>query len=134
MEPLVDTPQAVLEKVTPDLIEIRFKHHVKIGLRDIQEVQTARQRMCAGQPHRLLTIMPPETDFDMANTTTDHYERTGAVDQIRAIALVAHGTVMEMMAKLYYSYYPQSFPIKVCSDEAEARAWLQAQARPPVPK
>ena len=35
--------------------------------------------------------------------------------------------MLDMIAKLYFSYYPQTFPVFTTTDEAEGRAWIEAQ-------
>jgi SpoVK/Ycf46/Vps4 family AAA+-type ATPase len=46
---------------------------------------------------------------------------------IVATAVVCHANMIEMLVKLYFSYFPQLHRIKVTDKEDEARTWLDAQ-------
>ena len=75
----------------------------------------------------MLSVMPPDVDFEVRITTTDHFAPERGKDPLMALAVVAQDKVAEMVTKLYFSYFPQFFRIRIFTDEEEARAWLLEQ-------
>lgn len=47
--------------------------------------------------------------------------------QLLASAAVCRSSMIEMLTKLYFSYYPQLHRILVTEDEQTAREWLEQQ-------
>jgi hypothetical protein len=127
MTSLTETRLAILERVSPELLEVRFKPGQKIDLSGLHDILLERQRMCNGEPYDVLAIIPPDTDFEMNVMTQDHYRGLGLERCTRKVAWAASDMLSERMASLYFAYFPQPFPTRVFSDEAEARQWLLGQ-------
>jgi len=41
--------------------------------------------------------------------------------------VVCHANMIQMLVKIYFSYFPQMQRIHITDNEAEARAWLEEQ-------
>lgn len=124
MSTLTETRLATLERVAPDLLEIRYKPDQKLDLEGLREVMEERQRLCPEGPYRVLAVFPPDGDFDLGVMMHDHYAGRGLENCTRALAIAASSTLMERMANLYYAYYPQRFDLRVFVAEEDARKWL----------
>jgi hypothetical protein len=127
MTSLTETRLATLERVSPELLEVRFKPGQKIDLAGVHDILIERQRMCNGEPYHVLAVLPPDADFEMSVMTQDHYRGLGLERCTRSLAWAATDMLAERMASLYYAYFPQPFPTRVFTEEAEARKWLLEQ-------
>jgi len=121
------TAIALLTRVRPELVEIRYNAGAILGGLELAEVQEARRMLMGGRPYASLTIIPEDVDFQLAAMNTDH----AAVDRTQglliATAVVCRANMIEMLVKLYFSYFPQMQRIHVTDNEAEARAWVDTQ-------
>ena len=124
LQELIETRLATLERKDNDILEVRFKPGMKLDMAGLEEIITERQRICPAGRVRVLTVFPPETDFDMAIMTLDHYKNTGLDTCTEAVAMAASSDMNERMANIYFAYYPQRFPTRVFLEEADARKWL----------
>ena len=75
----------------------------------------------------MLSIIPKDMDFDVSVTGVDHFAPERGHDTLRALAVVVHDNMAEMVTKLFFSYFPTVFRTKVFDGEAEARSWLKEQ-------
>ncbi|MBK8340336.1 MAG: hypothetical protein IPK99_10265 [Flavobacteriales bacterium] len=46
---------------------------------------------------------------------------------IVATAVVCHANMIQMLVKIYFSYFPQMQRIRITDNEAEARTWVEEQ-------
>jgi hypothetical protein len=127
MSTLVETRLATLERVSPDLLEIRFKPDQKLDNAGLREILQERERMCTGGPYAVLAVFPQEMDFEINVMTTDHYAERNLGNCTRALALAANSITNEHIANIYYAYFPQPFNTKVFATDVEARKWLLTQ-------
>ena len=123
----VETQLAVIERTSPNLVETRFKEDVRITVEGMNENIRARHRLCAEIPHAMLTVMPAGAEFDPDILRSNLFQFDGPRAQILAIAVVTHGPMISMIARLYFSYFPQVTRTRLFNNEAEARAWLDLQ-------
>ena len=127
MKTLIETRLATLEQVTPDLMEVRFKPDQKIDVEGLDEILRERQRMCPGNCTGILSIFPPDVDFDLDVMTKDHYHGRGLENCTKALAIAAGSTLNERMVGLFFAYFPQQFSTSVFLMDTDARSWLTAQ-------
>lgn len=120
----IELPHAVVTRARPDLVEARMKPGATITVDGLHAVYAARKKLCGTAPHAMLFVATESVGFDM---DTMHHEYIQGEDAVVAIAVVLHATVMEMLTKLYFTYFPQRFQTFATNDEAEARAWIEAQ-------
>lgn len=113
--------------VEPGFIEQRFRYGERIDLAGFAENRRARFELAGGTPHVMLSIVPRDMDFEVSVTSVDHFAPEREQDTLRALAVVVSDNMSEMVAKLFFSYFPTVFRTKVMSDEAEARTWLKEQ-------
>jgi hypothetical protein len=126
-ERMLATRVADVVLARPDLIEIRFKSGMMLDMAAIRELTEARMQLIGNKPHASLSLMPDDVDFELAVTKVDHYAISRASDPLLAVAVVARGPMLDLVARLYFSYFPQAFPVLTTSDEHEARAWIDAR-------
>ena len=123
----ITTRLAEMTMVEPGFLEQRFHAGAKLDLGGFQENKEARFRLCGDSPYLMLSVMPSDIDFEVRITTTDHFAPERGKDLLIALAVVAQDNVAEMVTKLYFSYFPQTFRLCVFNGEDEARAWLMLQ-------
>lgn len=121
------TTIAHLVRVRPDLVEIRYDPGCMFAPAELAEVQQARRDLMGSHPYGTLTIVPEDVDFQLDTMSKDHAAKDRSEGLIIATAVVCKANMIEMMVKLYFSYFPQLQRIKVTDDEDEARSWLEAQ-------
>ena len=122
-----DTRLAHLIRVRPELVEIRYKAGSTLGGQALAEVQEARRELMGERPYATLTIIPEDVDFQLDSMNKDH----AAVDRTQglliATAVVCRANMIQMLTKLYFSYFPQMHRILVTDNEAEGRTWVTTQ-------
>lgn len=118
---------AHLVRVRPDLIEVRYYPGCVLNATGLEDVRKARQELMGAALYGMLSIIPEDSDFELAAMHQDHLASDRKEGNMKAIALVTHATMMEMVLKLYFSYYPQLARLLVTDTETEARAWLETQ-------
>lgn len=121
------TAIAHLKRIRPDLLEIHYNAGCVLGGPDLSEVQEARRALMGAKPYATLTIIPGDVDFQLASMNTDHAAADRPEGLLIASAVVCRANMIEMLTKLYFSYFPQLHRTFVTDDEAEARAWVEAQ-------
>jgi hypothetical protein len=126
-EQAVETRLARIVRTRRDLMEIRYKPGVTMDIAGVKEIHGVRKHLFGDQPHASISLIPDDVDFELAVTQQDHYSANRSSDPLFASAVVARGSLLDMIAKLYFSYFPQTFPVLTTNDEVEARAWIAAQ-------
>lgn len=122
-----DTSLARLIRVRSDLVEIHYKPGCVMAPKPLADVQDARRELMGNRPYGSLTIIPEDMDFQLDAMRTDHAAADRSQGLLIATAVVCRANMIEMMVKLYFSYFPQLHRIRVTDDEDDARAWLLAQ-------
>ncbi len=118
---------ARLVRVRPDLLEIHYDSGSIFEVQAIAEVQEERRKLMGQQSYGTLTIIPEDVDYQLPAMNKDHAATDRSESLIIATAVVCRASMIEMLVKLYFSYFPQLHQIKVTDNEAEARTWLEAQ-------
>ncbi len=123
----IETRIATMSLVAPGFIEQRFRLGARIDLAGFKENKEARFTLADGVTCVMLSVIPKDMDFDVNITTVDHFAPERGLDTLQALAVVVQDNMSEMVAKLFFSYFPQVFRTKVMDNEEEARVWLQQQ-------
>ena len=126
----IETRVALMSLVAPGFVEQRFKAGVAMDRAGFEENRKARHELGGKGPYVMLTFFPERIDFDLAVTTTDHFEPERGTGGLIALAVVASDIMGETIAKLYFSYFPPHFPAQVFNTEASAREWLAGYCTP----
>lgn len=116
-----------MRMVAPGLIEQRFHPGMVLDLESLLETKEARERLCEGRPCAVLSILPEGVRTNHTTSGIDYFRSERIKSTITALAVVAHDDVMEAVSKVYFTFYPQGFRIKVFNDEHDALKWLKAQ-------
>ena len=122
-----ETSIATIVRTRPDLMEIRYKPGSTMDMAGVKEIHEVRKRIFGNSPYGSLSLIPEDVDFQLSITQQDHYSNARGNDPLVAWAVVSRGSMLEMIAKLYFSYFPQTFPVLTTANEREARAWLDTQ-------
>lgn len=122
-----ETRIATLKRVQLHLLEIHYKTGSFFNTEDVTEVQEKRRAMMGSRSYATLTIIPKDMDFNLESMRVDHGGEDRTKGQIIATAIVAHDKTLERLTQVYLKYYPHMQHVLVTSNEAEARAWLEAQ-------
>lgn len=120
---LIDTRTATLERVSNELIELRFKPDVKLDVEGMTDIVLAKRRM-GGSRMDVLAILPPELDFDLNVLTIDHHAANGGCGSVERMALATQSVFNERIANIYFRYHPRPHPTGIFVSEADARKWL----------
>ncbi len=123
----IETRIATITLVAPGFLEQRYHPGERIDLAGFAENKRARFALAEGRPCVMLSIIPSDMDFDMNVTGVDHFGPERDQDSLRALAVVVHDSMAEMVTKLFFTYFPTVFRARVFGEEAEARRWLQQQ-------
>lgn len=95
--------------------------------KSVAEVQDKRREVMGNRPYATLTLIPEDVDFNLETMRQDQGQPDRTQSQLLASAVVARSSMIEMLTKLYFSYYPQLHRILVTDDERTAREWLEQQ-------
>ena len=121
----MELPIAVLRHVRADLVEVRYKEGVVITPNGLHGIHEAHKRFCWNVPHALLYIIPASVGYEVESMQQAYWDK--GADPIVAMAVAAGSAEIQMMSRLYFTYFPQLFPTLVTNDREEALAWLEAQ-------
>lgn len=121
----IETRLATMTMVEPGFLEQRFRPNVRIDLAGFQENKEARFALSGDQPCAMLSIFPHDIDFDVQITSSDHFAPERGKETLTALAVVAQDSMVEMVSRLYFSYFPQDFNIRVFNNEPNALNWLR---------
>lgn len=121
----IETRLATMTMVEPGLLEQRFRPNVRIDLPGFQENKVARFELSGDQPCAMLSVFPYDIDFDVRITSSDHFAPERGRETLTALAVVAHDSMVEMVSRLYFSYFPQDFTIRIFNNEENALNWLR---------
>ncbi len=122
-----ETSIATIVRTRPNLMEVRYKPGCTMDMDGVKEIHEVRARVFGSRPYASLSLIPEDVDFRLDITQKDHYSVNRSNDPLGAWAVVSRGAMLDMIAKLYFSYFPQTFPVLTTSNEEEARAWIDAQ-------
>lgn len=123
----IETRIASIRLTGPGFIEQRYRFGERIDLPGLAENKRARFELAESMPCVMLSIFPKDMDFDVGVTAVDHFGPERDRETLRALALVVQDNMSEMVAKLFFSYFPTVFRTRVFDDEEEARGWLKQQ-------
>jgi hypothetical protein len=121
-----ETPIATL-KVLGNVVEIHYHPGIVFTGKEVHEVQEMRRKVMGERPYATLTIIPEDVDYRMDAMQHDQGKADRTQSQLLASAVVAKASMIEMLTKLYFSYFPQLHRVHVTDNEAGARTWLAAQ-------
>lgn len=121
-----ETRVATIVQRRPDLMEIHYRSGCTLDMPGVREIHEVRARIF-DRPYGSISLIPDDVDFQLDITLEDHYSNLRGKDLLVAWAVVARGTMLEMIAKLYFSYFPQTFPVLASNNEQEVRAWMDMQ-------
>jgi hypothetical protein len=126
---MIDTPEATVQRVSEDLLEVRYKPDVRMSLEGIGKVVTAKRELVElGHPD-VLVVVPPEIEVDLKVVTADHHLLFGDCRNTGRLAFVAQSQMNLKLAEIHYKYHPRANGTAVFRYEGEAREWL-ANAQP----
>jgi hypothetical protein len=133
----MELPIAVLTHVRPDLLEVRYKDGAIITPKGLHEIHEAHKQLCWNTPHAVLYIIPVSVGYEVESMQQAYW--APGEDPVVAMAVAAGSAEIQMVTRLYFTYFPQVFPTLVTNDRSEALAWLEARlaelssaARPPL--
>lgn len=121
------TSIATIIVVSKDLVEIHYHAGIVFSNAAVTEVQMKRREVMGNRPYATLTIIPEDVDFNLDVMSTDQGRADRTQSQLLATAVVAKASMIQMLTKLYFSYFPQLHRIYVTDDEKAARVWLTRQ-------
>ncbi|MEO8589628.1 MAG: hypothetical protein ABI432_09680 [Flavobacteriales bacterium] len=128
---LIETRTATVERVAPNLIELRFKPDVKLDVAGLGEVVHAKRTICRGEEMDVLAILPPDVDFELNVLQADLHAENNGCGLARRLALAAQSTFNERLASIYFRYHPRKYATAVFIAEADAREWLASKLPQP---
>ena len=120
-----ETRLATIVRRPNGLVETRFRQEALIDEEGMRENIRTRRELCADVPHALLTVVPPDAQFATAVMSADLFPSKDDRARIKAIALVTADGVPGLMARLYFSCFPEVATTRVFSEEAPALNWLE---------
>lgn len=120
---------ATLRVVTDQLIEIHYDAGIVFSVKAVAEVQEKRRELMRAGAYATLTIIPEDVDYQLETMTRDQSLPDRPVNRVLASAVVAKASMIQLLTKLYFSYFPQLQRIFVTDDEDAARAWLLQQLK-----
>ncbi|MEX1132635.1 MAG: hypothetical protein WEC15_05375 [Flavobacteriales bacterium] len=124
---LIDTRQATVERVSPELIEVRFKPDVKLDAAGIGEVMNAKRTLGQDKEYDVLAVLPAEMDLEINVVSMDHHALNGGCSGSRRLAFAALCGMNQKLAEIYFRYHPRPHETAVFASEGDARDWLNEQ-------
>lgn len=101
---------SIAKKVPPETVE-----EVKKTVAELAKI-TDGKKVC---------LLSDNTDSPPANKEMRDYLAEIIPEIVKAVAIISRSAVGKMAANLFFSIKKQPFPIKMFTDETEAREWLK---------
>ncbi|MEZ4808486.1 MAG: hypothetical protein R2815_13565 [Flavobacteriales bacterium] len=127
LEPREYRTSAATIIVAGNLVEIHYDHGIVFTNEKVREVHALRRSVLGDTPHATLTILPEEMDYRSETMQQDQGAMDRGTGALLASAIVTKDSMVEMLTKLYFSYFPQLHRIRVTASEQDARSWLATQ-------
>ncbi len=121
------TSIAQLTRVRPDYLEVVYLPGSKLTTASLKEVRDARRELMGDAAYAMFSVLPEDIDFELSAMNVDHLADDRRDGNFLAIAVVTSTNMIQMVLKLYFSYYPLLTRLLVTDKEAEARAWMDTQ-------
>lgn len=121
------TSIARMVRVRPDYLEVYYTPGCKLTSSSLKEIRDARGELMGGGSYAMLSLLPEDIDFELGAMNVDHLAEDRRDGNFLALAVVTRTNMIEMVLKLYFSYYPLLIRLLVTDKEEEARAWLDVQ-------
>lgn len=121
------TSIARMTRVRPDYLEVMYEPGCMLTSASLKEVREARRELMGGSPYIMFSILPEDVDFELGAVNVDHLADDRRDGNFLAIAVVTRTNMIEMILKLYFSYYPLLTRLLVTDKEREAREWVDTQ-------
>ncbi|HEY0976468.1 MAG TPA: hypothetical protein VGE21_03270 [Flavobacteriales bacterium] len=128
MEKCIETRQARVERISEELLEVRFKPDLLVDGKGVGEAILAKRKLAAGAPHDVLMVLPQGAELDTRMVNMDPELHLGPCQASRRLAFVVPDEVNAQLVGMHFRYHPRAFATEVFSAEEDARQWLAAQA------
>jgi hypothetical protein len=122
----IELPMAQIALMGGNHVEVRIRPDVRIDVGGLLASMQARRELLDTSRGPLYFIALGELDWDPAALQTDFFGQDA--ESITALAVLVDSRSLTLVANMYFSLFPASFPTKVFNADAEARQWLTAQA------
>src|SRR5690606_4539037 len=120
----IETAHAVLDRVSPALLEIRFKPGIKLDAAGVGEVILAKRPLCTEGTPDVLAVLPESVEVEIRAVTVDHHALHGACCNAGGLAVVGPGPLILELVGVQYRYRPREHAARVFTSELDARHWL----------
>ena len=121
----ITTELARLELTHHDLVMVHLHPDVKITADRVKEVRQARHSLVSGIPVAMFVVAPGEPDWQASDMGTDFFGPEE--DRIKALAVMANGTIFSTVVNLYFGLNPGKCPVRVVDTMEAGYAWLANQ-------
>lgn len=129
MESFIRTSYGTVERYRDGLLVIRLSDQVVLNDWVVSSLMDALLPLVHEPPTFVIAILSEATEFDMSLMERDHFARNNWATRLGAMALVVGDTALFHLFNLYFAYYPQPFPLKVCHELQDAIIWIDDKAR-----
>ena len=121
-----ETSTAVITPLSQDVIEVFFKEHIEVGIREMVANEQALKSFVGEGRYCIMYVLPRESTFTREARALSH--PNGRASYTKAEAVVLQNLAMKLMADFYYKEKPPVFPWKLFKKPEEAMQWLREQA------
>ncbi|MEO5603056.1 MAG: STAS/SEC14 domain-containing protein [Cyclobacteriaceae bacterium] len=97
----------------------------KVPQQTIEEAKTMMEEFRKITGGKKICILSDSTDSPPVNKEMRDYFAEAIPEIAKAIAIISRSAVGKMVANLFFSIKKQPYPVKMFSDETEAKEWLK---------
>lgn len=120
-----ETASAIVERVHSELAICRYHPRARVDATALGENLKARMRVPGKEAYAVIAVFPDNVDFDMTLLGKNLYTELSLNEVTRVLAIVAKGTLYDLIAGLYSMNHLTSVSNRVFRTEKEARAWVE---------
>lgn len=128
---IIETGSAMVELVSDELVEVRFKPEVKLDVEGMGAIVAAKRDLIADRQVDILAILPPELDFELNVLSVDHHALGGGCGGAQRLALAAQSAFNLRITDIYFRYHPREHATRIFLTEEDARKWLTTKLPEP---
>lgn len=121
----IETRLAQVERIGPDVVEVRYKEDVDFDTAGIAEVIAACEKLPLSDAFAIISMLPEQGGMDLQAMQQDH-STEGLSQRVKASAIVMNGELFRRLTEIHYTYHPQHYEVRIFSEVNEALVWVRA--------
>lgn len=121
---MISTKLSTISTEGQDLVGMTLHDRAILDAAGMAEALRACKELQTDGSIRIFIELPIEADFNMTFMKLDHFKEADMHACLAALVVYTENPFLERLMGLYFAYFPQPYPLRICRTRSEALAWL----------